>query len=38
MTVTLAKWTIEEYHSMIKSGLLDNRQVELLQGKAIVSR
>ena len=31
MTITLAKWTIDEYHSMIESGLLDNRQVELLK-------
>ncbi|MEM8719943.1 MAG: hypothetical protein AAGE84_11625 [Cyanobacteria bacterium P01_G01_bin.39] len=30
MTITLAKWTINEYHSMIEAGLLDNRQVELL--------
>jgi Uma2 family endonuclease len=35
MTVTLAKWTIDEYHSMIETGLLDNRQVELLQGKIV---
>jgi hypothetical protein len=35
MTVTLAKWTIDEYHSMIEAGLLDNRQVELLQGEIV---
>ena len=35
MAVTLAKWTIDEYHSMIEAGLLDNRQVELLQGKIV---
>ncbi|MEM6612422.1 MAG: Uma2 family endonuclease [Cyanobacteria bacterium P01_C01_bin.72] len=35
MTFTLAKWTIDEYHSMIQAGLLDNRQVELLQGKIV---
>ena len=35
MTVTLAKWTIDEYHSMIEAGLLDNRQVELLKGKIV---
>jgi Uma2 family endonuclease len=35
MTVTLAKWTIDEYHSMIQAGLLDNRQVELLTGEIV---
>ena len=35
MTVTIAKWTIDEYHSMIEAGLLDNRQVELLKGKIV---
>ena len=35
MTITLAKWTIDEYHSMIEAGLLDNRQVELLQGEIV---
>ena len=35
MTITLAKWTIDEYHSMIEVGLLDNRRVELLKGKII---
>ncbi|MGK7896614.1 MAG: Uma2 family endonuclease [Xenococcus sp. (in: cyanobacteria)] len=35
MTVTLAKWTIHEYHSMIEAGLLDNRQVELLKGEIV---
>lgn len=35
MTVTLAKWTIDEYHSMIKAGLLDNRHVELLKGEIV---
>lgn len=35
MTVTLAKWTIDEYHSMIESGLLDHRRVELLRGKIV---
>lgn len=35
MTVTLAKWTIDEYHSMIEAGLLDNRQVELLRGEIV---
>ena len=35
MTITLAKWTIDEYHSMIETGLLDNRQVELLKGEIV---
>ncbi|MEM9508427.1 MAG: Uma2 family endonuclease [Cyanobacteria bacterium P01_E01_bin.35] len=35
MTITLAKWTIDEYHSMIQAGLLDNRQVELLKGEIV---
>jgi Uma2 family endonuclease len=35
MSVTLAKWTIDEYHSMIERGLLDNRQVELLKGEIV---
>ncbi|MDJ0593264.1 MAG: Uma2 family endonuclease [Pleurocapsa sp. MO_226.B13] len=33
--MTLAKWTIDEYHSMIEAGLLDNRQVELLEGEIV---
>ncbi|MEL6580767.1 MAG: Uma2 family endonuclease [Cyanobacteria bacterium J06621_12] len=35
MTITLAKWTIDEYHSMIEAGLLDDRQVELLKGEIV---
>ncbi|MDJ0636422.1 MAG: Uma2 family endonuclease [Xenococcaceae cyanobacterium MO_188.B29] len=35
MVVTIAKWTIDEYHSMIQAGLLDNRQVELLKGEIV---
>ncbi|EAZ89801.1 Uma2 family endonuclease [Crocosphaera chwakensis] len=35
MSVTLAKWTIDEYHSMIEAGLLDNRRVELLKGEIV---
>ncbi|MDY6939077.1 MAG: Uma2 family endonuclease [Cyanobacteriota bacterium] len=30
---TLAKWTISDYHQMIRSGILENRQVELLAGE-----
>ena len=32
---TLAKWTVEDYHLMIESGVLTNRSVELLEGEII---
>jgi Uma2 family endonuclease len=35
MTVTVAKWTIHEYHAMIAAGLLETRQVELLRGEIV---
>lgn len=35
MTLSTAKWTIEDYHRMIAAGILDNRQVELLNGEII---
>jgi Uma2 family endonuclease len=35
MSVTIAKWTLDEYHRMIEVGLLDNRQVELLNGEIV---
>ena len=35
MSVVAAKWTLEDYHRMIESGLLDNRRVELIRGKVI---
>ena len=35
MTVTAAKWTIDEYHRMISAGILDNRRVELLKGEIV---
>ena len=35
MTVVAAKWTLEEYHQMIDSGVLDNRRVELIRGEII---
>ena len=35
MTITLAKWTVDEYHSMIQAGLLDNRRVELIKGEIV---
>jgi Uma2 family endonuclease len=35
MTVTLAKWTIADYHQMIEIGLLVDRKVELLNGEIV---
>jgi Uma2 family endonuclease len=35
MTVTLAKWTIEDYHQMIQTGVLADRRVELLNGEIV---
>lgn len=35
MTVTNAKWTLDDYHRMIEVGLLEGRRVELLNGKII---
>lgn len=35
MTVSTAKWTIEDYHRMIEVGLLLGRHVELLKGVII---
>ena len=35
MNVIVAKWTIDEYHSMIDSGILDDRKVELLEGEIV---
>lgn len=35
MTVTTAKWSIENYHQMIKAGILNARSVELLNGEII---
>lgn len=32
MTITAAKWTIDEYHQLVESGVLDDRKVELLKG------
>ncbi|MEL4894931.1 Uma2 family endonuclease [Crocosphaera sp. Alani8] len=34
-TYSLMKWTVEDYHRMIKAGILDNRHVELLKGEII---
>jgi Uma2 family endonuclease len=35
MTVTTAKWTLDDYHRMIEVGLLEGRRVELLNGEII---
>ena len=35
MTVIVAKWTIDEYHRMIESGILCDRKVELLNGEIV---
>jgi Uma2 family endonuclease len=35
MTVTLAKWSIDEYHRMVELGVLDDRRLELLNGELI---
>jgi Uma2 family endonuclease len=32
MTIIAAKWTIDEYHQLVDSGILDDRRVELLKG------
>ena len=31
----LAKWTLEDYHRMVASGVLDDRPVELLRGEIV---
>ncbi len=33
--ITLAKWSIEDYHQMIAAGILSERHVELLEGQII---
>lgn len=35
MTVAIAKWTLEEYHQMIETGLLDDKRVELIRGEIV---
>lgn len=35
MTLTTAKWTLDDYHQMIASGILDHRRVELLSGEIV---
>jgi len=35
MTLTIAKWTLAEYHRLVASGILDDRKVELIRGDII---
>jgi Uma2 family endonuclease len=35
MTLINAKWSLTDYHQMIRSGLLDDRSVELINGEII---
>ena len=35
MTIVTAKWSVQDYHQMIDTGLLDDRKVELLRGEII---
>jgi Uma2 family endonuclease len=35
MTIVTAKWSLQDYHQMIETGLLDERNVELLGGEII---
>jgi Uma2 family endonuclease len=32
MSITIAKWSIDQYHELIATGVLDDRKVELLAG------
>ena len=32
---TLAKWSVEDYHQIINTGILCDRQVELLTGEIV---
>ena len=35
MSITIAKWTIEQYHKLVNAGMLIDRKVELLSGDII---
>jgi Uma2 family endonuclease len=35
MSITIAKWTIEQYHKLVNAGMLSDRRVELLRGDII---
>jgi Uma2 family endonuclease len=33
--ITIAKWTLEQYHQMVEAGILDDQRVELLNGEIV---
>jgi Uma2 family endonuclease len=35
MTIVTAKWSLQDYHQMIETGLLGERKVELANGEII---
>jgi Uma2 family endonuclease len=35
MTLTTAKFTLDEYHQIVRTGVFDDRQVELLNGEIV---
>jgi Uma2 family endonuclease len=35
MSITIAKWTIDQYHELVTTGILDDRRVELLEGDIV---
>ena len=35
MTITLAKWSLENYHRILNAGVFDNQSVELLKGEIV---
>lgn len=35
MTLSTIKWSLEDYHHIVKTGLLDDRPVELLAGEIV---
>jgi Uma2 family endonuclease len=35
MTIETAKWSLQDYHQMIETGILDERKVELVNGEII---
>ncbi len=35
MSITIARWTIEQYHKLVNAGMLIDRRVELLAGNII---
>jgi Uma2 family endonuclease len=35
MTIETAKWSLQDYHQTIETGILDDRKVELVSGEII---